>query len=390
MDPSHTGLVHRIESPPLIGSLLKPERELPTRLAALLVLVTWCLLPATSVLAVSEGAPAIYQPLLVTSARSSALGEVSAVIEESGISGWRNPGFLAFDRKMRATGTETQLVPDLADDIWLRSVLVSASVQLGVPITFAAGYAKLDFGTNTIVNDAGVEIGSFESYDRTFNLSAAAQFWETIGAGVTLEHVYSKLAEPIPELNIADGDGEAVSVSLGAAVRRKFTFPPGESDASVFTITPLAGISLLHWGGEIDYGDQAEKLPKQLHVGAGLRVAHEARFAKRFFDPMRLSNVSIAGYIEKNKPKVGDDDERIMHYGGEITVCGIVSYRFGHIDDPDGDITDDTHGWGVGIEDVLPFDVRLDYASIPQATDLDRVERWDVMVSFDPRFLGDE
>ena len=383
------------------------------RLAALLVLAAGCLLAAAPALAVSEGAPAIYQPFLVTSARSSALGEVSAVIEESGISGWRNPGFLAFDRKIRATGTETQLVPDLADDIWLRSMLVSAPLHFGVPITFAAGYAKLELGTSTIVNDDDIETGTFESYDRTFNMSASAQFWGTLGAGITLEHVRSKLAPPIPELEIAGGDAEAISVSLGAAARRRFAFPLRGSGASTLVVTPLAGVSLLHWGDDVAYNDEglAEEMARHLHLAAGLRVAHEPRFVKRFLDPARITQFSIAGYIERTTLQVDNDnlviekrnrvtpslplqsnadEEATMHYGCEITIYGLVSYRLGYIDFPAGDITDDTQGWGIGIEDVLPFDVRLDYASVPQATDLDRVERWDIMVSFDPRFLGDE
>lgn len=358
------------------------------RFVMLTIVMLVCSLVATPALAVSEGAPAILQPLLITSARAAALGGVSVVIEESGVSGWRNPGFLAFDRKWRATGTETQLVPDLVDDIHLRSLLLSAPLTFGVPLTLAAGYAKLDFGESTIFLPDGSEI-PFEGYDRTYQLSASAQLWGTIGAGITVEHVYSKLTDPIPELNISDGDADAFGVSLGLGVRRRFTFLRGEVSKSEFTITPLAGVSLLNWGGELQYNDedQAEDMARHLHIGAGLRLSHEPEFVPRFFDLMRLSQVSIAGYIERMTPEVDDDDERTMHYGGEMTAFGIVSYRFGHVDDPSGDITDNTHGWGVGVEDLLPFDVRLDYASFPQATDLDRVERWDVMIAFDPIFL---
>jgi len=322
------------------------------------------------------------------------MGGVSVTLAESGISGWSSPGMLAFDDRWRLTGTETQLVPDIADDVWLRSLLVSGKLARPIPLTLASGYARLGFGRNVF---------SDESFDRAINFSIATSLWKTVGLGATWEHVHSKRVSPSPELQTVEGDADARSISFGFAVQREFVVRSDVADAGRLVVAPVAAVSLLHWGEDVEYNDEdlPEELARHLHIGAGVRVAHEPRSSSQIFDPARLSQFSLSAGIEHTIPKFddryrsydpgysseSDDDESIAHYGVELTMCGLLSARYGRIDDPDGGITNNTWGVGLGFENTLPFDARIDYASFPQADGLDRVDRWDFMVSFNPALL---
>lgn len=346
---------------------------------------------------VTWGAPAIYYPLLVTSARASGMGEVTAILSEGSVAAWRNPGALAFADRWQHARTSTHLVPDLWDDISLKSWTVSGPVpRAPFGLALAYGYSKLDFGRMSLILESGEVAQTFSSYDEAFTIALAARPLPFLGVGVAFEKVYSKLSDPIPELNILDGDAEGKSVSLGLALRTTWTLAEDRASGAPgrLVASPLLGASILHWGGDLAYNDedQAEPLWRQIHVGGGFRLAYEPRFRRSILDLRRLLAFDMTLGAEAYFPAAGSfrsasTEDAVYHYGIEISSHGIFSVRLGYVDDDDGDIHGSTHGFGVALVGILPLDVRFDWASVPQSAGLAEVDRAAVSINLDPRMI---
>ena len=71
-------------------------------------------------------------------------------------------------------------------------------------------------------------------------------------------------------------------------------------------------------------------------------------------------------------------NEVLLSGGLELGVMDLLFGRVGYLYDDVGEITDWTFGVGFRIKQF-----GLDYASIPQATDLDRVNKFSVVVRFE-------
>jgi hypothetical protein len=68
----------------------------------------------------------------------------------------------------------------------------------------------------------------------------------------------------------------------------------------------------------------------------------------------------------------------VWHAGAEYLYINLIAGRIGYIYDADGDVRSATFGLGFIYKDKI----RLDYASVPQARDLERVHRWSIGMSF--------
>lgn len=370
------------------------------RMQGVLVWVVLLLLALPrSTLAVSEGAPSVYYPLLIGSARASGMGAMTVILDDGDIAALSNPGFLPLDDQWRVGVFRSKLVPALADDIWLGGLQFTGAIR-GNPVVFdralavgfALGYTRLSYGEWTVMTEDGWPVATVHSYDRALSATLAFGIADLAGFGLSLEHVKSKLTDPIPELDISDGTGTATSVSLGIGIGPRFVLSQNASEGVRISATPLIGISYLHRGSDIAYNDedQAEVLPRQLRAGIGFRMALEPVAPPRFLlDPVRLKQAELTAGGQVTLPRVNEDDEPIWHAGMEVCALGLASFRVGYIEDKDGDVKGWTYGVGLGVERILPLGLRIDYASVPQASDLDRVNRWGLVASLDPTFLSD-
>ncbi|MFH1278890.1 MAG: hypothetical protein ABIK65_10985 [Candidatus Eisenbacteria bacterium] len=346
--------------------------------------------------AVSDGAPQSRASLLVGSARSCGMGEMTTIVDDGAVAIWWNPGMIALDRRIQANVTTSKLAEGLADDIRLWTFNLHGGLfdpEFGIAGGF--GYTYLDLGESDIITEEGDQIGSFSSADHLFNLVVGGSALDMIGFGLALEYSYSKLSPQIRELGIDDGTGTALSISLGVVAKPEFRF--GSSGVSLshngrdepaFFISPVAGISILHYGSEIVYNDQnqPEDLPRQFHTALGLSIGFDQGSGVWGADLRRLLRANLFLGAEYDKSLVGSKDD-IGHYGAELRLAGILSLRGGYVDDHEGRIEDHTWGIGLGNEELLPVGVRIDYARVPQAEDLPRVHRWEFMVSLRPELL---
>jgi hypothetical protein len=79
---------------------------------------------------------------------------------------------------------------------------------------------------------------------------------------------------------------------------------------------------------------------------------------------------------------VSQDETRIYGGGLEWNYMRSLFVRVGYKDDSEGEITDYTWGLGVDLTRWTGQSIVVDYASVPQATDLDRVNRISVGFQF--------
>lgn len=346
------------------------------------------LLGASRAGAVSEGVPAVYDPLLVESPRAVALGNLTVVLPDAAVAALYNPAFLAFDAEPRLAWTQSRLAPE-GDDVWLGSWTVSGPSPIGPPgLVAALAFKRLDFG----VVDVGIPYeGDGNSFDHALALSGGLPVGRGFAVGAALEYVYSDFGPAIPELNIPeDPSAGTVSLSLGLALAPTATLAGAgaPADASRLRVTPLAGLSLLHLGPGIRYRSDEDREPlfRQAHAGVGLRVAHAPEARIPLFDRRRLALFDLFTGVEANVPIVNSSDvstkKMLLLFGSELTLFGVVTGRVGFVDeDESGSIRDDTWGFGFALPGVLPVEVRVDRASL---TGLDRVHRWGISARWVP------
>jgi len=328
----------------------------------ILGLVALVLVPSAA-MAVSEGAPAALQPLLTPSARAAGMGQAYVAVADDATASYWNPAALAHRETPSLAFMYSKLVPDLADDIGYYYFGYSRpgwGGSLGFSVIF------LSFGTSLVVDEQGNEGDEFSSFDFVPAFSYGAKLNERLAVGFGFKFVYSKLADPIPELAISDGTGRSIAGDLSAL----YSIP--EINVDIGAIMQNLGPSLAY-----NDEDQAEDLPRMLRLGAAWSPKILTPAAS---DGTPLHKVLVTG--ELTKPLVNADDTPIWKGGAEYTFYDFISLRGGWIQDTDGDITDFTVGGGFSLRRHAKVGLRFDFASFPQATDLDRVNRFALSYDF--------
>ncbi len=350
--------------------------------AALAVL----LVPA-DLFAVSEGAPAIYAPLILESARASGMGNVTVIASDGPTAMRWNPGFLAFLEESEALVTTGDVVP-FREDTHLRTVAVTGRVPTLGSLRAGLSFRRYSFGTIRFGLPSG-GVTETPSFDHAYAAGLGLPMSSRVGVGLTLEYVWSHLSDPIPELLIDDGQAGAFSASIGMALKEVSTFESRRPDGSILTVTPLAGISLLHVGGTLEYQEkeQAADLARQLHAGLGIEFARKADSPLSLGDSRRLGLFEVTVGLETVFPAVEfsqiSKERMILLFGADVSLFGLVSARVGFIDDDDGGIQDNTYGFGLGISEVGPLSVRVDWATFPWGGS-ERVDRWAMAFAWGP------
>lgn len=318
--------------------------------------------------AVSEGAPAALQPLLTPSARAAGMAQAYVAVADDATASYWNPAALALQNRASVAFMYSKLVPDLADDI---AYYHFAYARPGWGGTLGFSVIFLSFGTSTIVDESGTSQGDFNSFDFVPQISYGNQLTDRLSVGFSFKFVLSKLSDPIPGLEIGDGTGQSIAGDLSAL----YTITTAQSAIGETRI----GAIFQNLGPNIAYNDedQAESLPRMLRLGA---MWKPKLGAPRKEDGMLLHQLLFAG--ELTKPLVNVDDKPIWKGGGEYSFYEFIALRGGWIQDDDGDITDYTYGIGFSLKRIAKTGLRFDFASFPQATDLDRVKRFALSYDF--------
>lgn len=314
---------------------------------SVLILIGMLLLLAASVFAVSDGAPQSIAPLMTPNARAAGMAQCFVSIADDATASFWNPAGLAWSTTPDVVLMYSKLAEGLADDISYNYLAYSKPMWgggLGVSMIF------LNLGSSDIVREDGTQEGSFNSFDFIPVISYGAKLTEDLAYGASFKFIYSRLSPQIPDM-VADGTGTSIA-----------------GDFSVLYKMPGTGIQvgalLQNMGLDITYndGDQNESLPRNLKAGVCWKVLES-----------QLNKFLVVTEVTKNL--VYWEGEAINKFGAEYIYYDMVAARFGYIMDKEGHIENTTFGVGMKIKSI---GLRFDWASVPQAEDLPRVNRFGI------------
>ncbi len=385
-------MTHRVRSRPRRASVERGAKPTVITAAALVCLTFSSAAEATGIFDVSnEGYSEIYNPREIESARAAGAGRVTVIPLDGAVATWWSPAFLAFqsNRALDLSDADLSLLSN-RDEGYVRSATLSGPLPFGSEkLAVGFGFKRLSwsFPRSTPFYPYG-DGSTVDLVQHAYALALGYPATRTLGVGVTLEYLSDR---------IDDESGRAFSMGFGVAYARPMRFGPSESEAGArsgarvgvgqLVVTPRVGVSLLHVGEKLNYGGAPDgyDLARQLRGGIGFGVAFEPPPGTRAFGRRRLRQFDLTTALEVYFPAVEweqvSQKRMLLHMGAELTLFGMISGRIGFIDDDrqtdnrfDYHPRDNTYGFGVALPSVLPADVRVDWASVPDARE-DRIGR---------------
>jgi hypothetical protein len=326
------------------------NRTFHSLLATLLFLVLLSTVTG-SALASLAGAASLQIP---PSARFNGLGQSGVALADDATAAWWNPAGLGFMTGRTMGLMHSQLVPDLADDIYYE--YAGWVQQLEGWGTYSISLIYLSYGESVKTSDSPDPEGTFTSYEISPALSYGVRLDESTAVGLGLKYVRVDLApqSSVPDPNAGDGAGGSVAVDLG--ILRRFG-------------AYSAGLALTNFGPNISFIDaeQSDPLPRFFRVG-GAGLVYQGDYG----------HVLLSADFNKLLVSGG---QTTLNGGTELQYTDIMALRMGYIHDPDGAIEDFTFGGGFHVK-LGGTDFFLDYGNIPQADQLDRVHRFSFELLF--------
>lgn len=294
-------------------------------------------------------------------ARAEGMGRAFVALPTDATANFWNPAALAYEKSRVFSLVHAQLVPDLAADVYYEDL--SYAMHLSGWGGIGASLVYLGYGKSMATREDGIELGEFTSYEISPQVHIGTELMKGLAAGLSLKYVYVNLAPSWATPDGVPGTGDTFAADLGVLARMQEIFPS----------LPLPlnfGLNAQNLGPNIAYidQDQSDPIGRNLKVGFGAQV---------------LSLPKLTGIVayDFNKSLVYSTDKPIHDVGAELTYGEFVSARGGYVYDKQGDIMDPTFGVGF----VIPLGVNnlaFDYASVPQARVLDRVNKFSITFRF--------
>ncbi len=287
------------------------------------------------------------------------MGEAFVAVADDATACWWNVGGLAFAKNRSLAFMHSQLVPDLATDVYYEFLAYSSPAgDIG---TWSASLIYLTYGESIATDPAGTPLGTFTSWEGSLSVSFAMALAENVGAGISMKFVRVDLAPAEFTQDNVEGAGTSFAVDLGALWKLE---GPRLN----------LGFSLTNMGPDIAFIDreQSDALPFTARVGVAYTMLAD-----------EVSNLLVTGDVEQSLVWLIDDNidtrrSEIWHAGAEYRYVNLIAGRVGYVYDEDGDFNAATYGLGFIYKDKLS----LDYANVPQAQSLDRVHRWSLYITF--------
>jgi hypothetical protein len=331
--------------------------------------------PPRAFAAFTAGAASLQIP---PGSRAEGMGRFFHAVSDDAFAPWWNPAGLAFTRGWNAGLMHANLVPGLVDDVYFEYLSVGKYLEGwgGVAGTFT----YLNYGSSQETGGGG-EIGEeFNPFEMSPSVAIGTAVMPSLGVGLNLKLVHVDLTSGITGTDAGEGKGTSFGVDLGALWRQNKDIPgflgspPGQSYVGV-------GAVVSNLGPDISLGSSrdADPLPRSLRVGAawGIRIPESYSFLvgaavdkSLVFSDIADSLESQFSYLEKN--------DIILSGGLEVGAMDMVYGRVGYIHDDPGEIKAATFGLGIRFKQF-----GFDFASIPQAEELDRVKKFSVIAKFD-------
>lgn len=301
-------------------------------------------------------------------ARYNALGESGTALSADVASTWWNPGGFAFaaddGNDWDIEVMQSPLAAGLADDVnlyWLGlGTYIDGWGMFGGSITYLDQGQQLSQGTNDS-GDPLAEGQSFSSYEFSLALSWGFKFTENWGGGLNVKYIRIDLAPAsvTQDLGSAGGAGNAQSIALDLGVR-------GQLLKGLWF-----GASMANLGPDLTFidADQSDPLPLTMRTGLA-------------YDFYNSSVSRITGTTDAAFSLVSEDDTKVFSGGVEWAYSELLFIWGGYKYDNEGDIKDYTAGAGVDFARWVGKPLRFGYASVPQASGLDRVNRFSLGYSW--------
>ncbi len=321
--------------------------------AAAVIVVVWY----SMVVAVGEaGVPS---QIIPPGARANGMGECFVAIADDATASWWNPGGVAFLKQKNLAFMHSQLVPDLASDVYYEYLGYTQEIS-GVG-TLAFGIVYLTYGAWQATGPAGEDRGTVKSWEASGVVTFAIPLTENLGVGLSGKYIHAFLAPADVTLELLDGTGSSVAVDAGML----WKLPRYKLNV---------GAALTNLGPDITFIDpgQSDPLPITLRLGVAYTpLSNEVSNFLMTFD-LEQSLVWLIDSAAKTRRS------EIYHVGAEYKYIDLLAGRIGYIYDEDGDFSAPTYGLGF----IYKSKVSLDYANVPQAKSLGRVHRWSISVAF--------
>lgn len=301
----------------------------------------------------AQGTAGAASLLITPGARADGMGRAHAAVVNDGTSGWWNPAALGRVDDHVFSLMHTQLVPDLADDVYYEYLGYAQHLKGWGGIGFSVIF--LTYGESIATNESGEELGTFSSYEISPAVSAGTELAPNLYAGVTLKFVYVNLAPREFTLDGEPGTGNTFGADLG------LLYEMGQGPFPIY----LAGV-VQNLGPDIAYidEDQADPMGRNLKLGLGLNF-------------LNTQSMVLLTTFDFNKSLVFSDEEPIYNFGAEWSYGDLIALRAGYIYDNQGAIKDPTFGFGLAYKRFS-----FDYASVPQAEELSRVSKFSLNYRF--------
>ena len=360
-------------------SLLSRLRPLTLILAGLMTIG-----PTTAFAAFNAGAAHLQIP---PGARAEGMGRFYSSVADDAFAPWWNPGGMAFTNGWNAGLMHTRLVEGLVDDVYFEYLGLSKYINGfgGVGGTFT----YLNYGSSQATDAGSTDpYDEFNPFEMSFSGAVGTQIVNNLGVGMNLKFVLVDLTSGLSG-GESNGQGTSFAVDLGGLYRwnKDVTSFLGSGPGQM---TTRVGVTLANLGPDISLGNSKESdpLPRNLKVGSswGVRIpgsysvlAGLAVEKSLIFEdiPAPCSEDSVEGCLPEQL-SFWERNEVLVSGGLELGVMDLLFGRVGYLHDDVGEIKNWTFGVGFRIKQF-----GLDYASIPQAEDLDRVNKFSVVARFD-------
>lgn len=317
-------------------------------------------------------------------ARSEGMGGAEVFLDPGPCAAWGNVGALGLFTGIGVAGTRFQLVPDLSDDIYFSF----GSAALAVPL----GGNRLVFDVHTahvgymVFSTQPYSPPAFHVHDDAHGIATAVGIGRRLGVGIGVKAVRAGGDDPTYY-------PEARSTAFDFGILCSLPWAPAHAAASYGPQTwddLRLGISASNLGAPLTLYDpaQALRMPhlvrlamgEAVHLGSATDASLSAYPTGRSADRVTIV-ASVAAEKLLNDPEGAPDSTMTRSYldRHQITLRGGVEARFfdllalraGYIHDEPGEIKDFTFGAGLTWRAL----VGIDFASVPQYTELSRLKK---------------
>lgn len=310
--------------------------------------------------------------LITPGARADGMGRAFVALPTDATANWWNPASLALEKGRVFSLMHVRLVPDLADDVYYENL--GYAMHLPGWGGVGASLIYLGYGKSMATTEEGVELGLFTSYEISPQVSIGTEVVPGIAAGLSLKYVYVNLAPSWATQEGLPGTGDTFAADVATLVRLKELVP-------ALPVSVNLGLNVQNLGPRIAYidQDQADPIGRNFKLGIGVQVLNLPNVTGIFSYDYNKSLVYVNGFDEIFSNK----EERPIHnFGSELAYGDFLAARFGYIQDKQGDIVDPTFGLGFLLDVGATSSLAFDYASVPQAKVLDRVNKFSISFRF--------